>query len=451
MELAPRRRALIALCIAGLLGLAAVVMAESNADSMHAYGSYQSQRSQLEAALVQAHAQGYTQADLQPVSDRLAELEAVPEPVWVGSRAGFYRDQSHALAGLSGELKDREQAVTAQARDLSGQALQTAKTAIDTDISLEVDKAQIDGLQARYDTLDKVLAAAAKIGDIRGVAADAQRLVDDAARIGAVQQAENDAIKAAATALEAKDGNNLDAVRKEGQDALANGRNDASLAAYENKGGRMAGYAAISLAYNRLERYAPKLDSAVLDEVALGAAAVQRYGGQVHSVLFDGLGPKHIVVSFIGQHVWAYENGKLVMDTAVTTGIRGDSAYGTDFGPMKILYRSHPFKFHSPWPQGSPYWYPDTTVQWTAFFTSSGEAFHDASWQPDSTLGPGSQFQSWTRSHGCIHLTYSLAQWMYGWAEEGTPVDVYPGDGTPVTQQLSQMTTDDHGNPLNPA
>jgi len=149
--------------------------------------------------------------------------------------------------------------------------------------------------------------------------------------------------------------------------------------------------------------------------------------------------------------VWAYENGNQVMDTPVTTGIRGDSAYGTDFGPMKILYRSHPFKFHSPWPQGSPYYYPDTTVQWTAFFTSSGEAFHDASWQPDSTLGPGSQFQSWTRSHGCIHLTYSQAQWMYVWAIEGTPVDVYPGDGTPVAQQLAQMTTDDQGNPLNPA
>ncbi|HEX6351092.1 MAG TPA: L,D-transpeptidase [Candidatus Dormibacteraeota bacterium] len=451
MELGSRRRGLLALCIAAMLGLLAVIMAESNVDSAQAYGSYQSQRSQLQTAVAQAQGQGYTAADLQPVTDRVAQLEAQPEPIWVGSRAPFYRDQSNAMAALRVALKDREQEVMGQARDQSGQALGAAKAALDADATLEVDKTDLDPLQSRYDALSKTFNAAAKIGDVRSVASDAKRLTDDATKLGAVQQAENDAVKAAATALEAKDANNIGAIRKEGKDALFNGRNDASVAAYENKGGRMPNWATINAAYNRLEKFAPKLDSSALDDVATGAAAVERYGGQVHSVLFDGLGPKHIIVSFIAQHVWAYENGKLVMDTPVTTGIRGDTAYGTDFGPMKILYRSHPFKFHSPWPQGSPHWYPDTTVQWTAFFTTSGEAFHDASWQPDSTLGPGSQFQSWTRSHGCIHLTYSEAQWVYGWADEGTPVDVYPGDGTPVDQQLSQMTTDNQGNPLNPA
>jgi lipoprotein-anchoring transpeptidase ErfK/SrfK len=118
-------------------------------------------------------------------------------------------------------------------------------------------------------------------------------------------------------------------------------------------------------------------------------------------------------------------------------------------GPMKVLRKDSPWKMHSPWPKGSPYWYPDAVVQWTAFFTVSGEAFHDAYWQPDSTLGPGSQFQSWTRSHGCVHLPYAQAHWMYDWADEGTPVDVYPGDGTPVTNQLALMTTDKNGVPRN--
>jgi hypothetical protein len=40
---------------------------------------------------------------------------------------------------------------------------------------------------------------------------------------------------------------------------------------------------------------------------------------------------------------------------------------------------------------------------------------------------------------------------MYDWAVEGTPVDVYPGDGTPVANQLALMTTDNNGVPLNPA
>lgn len=451
MERSQKRRGLLALCIAAVLGLAAVVMAESNSDSAQAYGGYQSERSQLQAAITQAEAQGYTRDDLQPVPDLLAQLEGQQEPIWVGSRAPFYRDQSSALGALRTALKDREVAVSTQARGDSDQQLGAAKAALANDATLDVDKGLLAPLQTRYDTISKRLAAATLIADVRGVAVDATRLTTDATQLGATQQVENDAIKAAATALEAKDANNLDAVRKEGQDALFNGRNDASIAAYEARPGRFPNYPAMTTVYNRLEHFAPKLDGANLDDVATGAAAVLRYGGQIHTLLMDALGPKHIIVSFQAQHVWAYEGGKLVMDTPVTTGIRGDSAYGTDFGPMKILYRSHPFKFHSPWPMGSQYYYPDTTVQWTAFFTSSGEAFHDASWQPDSTLGPGSQFQSWTRSHGCIHLTYSQAQWMYGWSDEGTPVDVYPGDGTTVAQQLALMTTDDQGNPLNPA
>jgi lipoprotein-anchoring transpeptidase ErfK/SrfK len=425
-------------------------MAESNADSAQAYGGYQSERTQFDVAIAQAEAQGYTRADLQPVLDRLAQIEAQPEPVWVGSRGIFYRDRTGAIAALATELKDREVAVSTQARGDSEQGLSAARAAIANDASLEVDQVLLDPLQARYDALSKRLSAASRITDVRGVAADAGKLTADAVQLGATQQVENDAIKAAATALEAKDANNLDAVRKEGQDALFNGRNEASIAAYEVKPGRFPNYAAMTTVYNRLEHYAPKLDGSNLDDVATGAAAALRYGGQIHTLLADALGPKHLIVSFQAQHVWAYESGKLVMDTPVTTGIRGASAYGTDFGPMKVLYRSHPFKFHSPWPPGSQYWYPDATVQWTAFFTTSGEAFHDASWQPDSTLGPGSQYQSWTRSHGCIHLTYNEAQWVYQWADLGTPVDVYPGDGTPVAQQLAQMTTDDQGNPLNP-
>jgi len=451
MEPSQKRRGLLALCIAAALGLAAVVIVEGNSDSVQAYAGYQSQRSQLDAAVKQAEAQGYTQADLQPVLDSLAQVEGQQEPVWVGSRATFYRDQSSTVAGLKTALKDREATVMAQARGDSGQQLGAAQAALANDAALDVDKTLIDPLQSRYDTISKRLTLASLITDVRGVGADAAKLTADATQLGAAQQVENDAVKAAATALEAKDANSLDAVRKEGQDALFNGRNDASIAAYEAKPGRFPNYPGLTAIYNRLEHYAPKLDGSNLDDVALGAAAVLRYGGQIHTLVADAMGPKHVIVSFAAQHVWAYENGNQVMDTPVTTGIRGDTAYGTDFGPMKILYRSHPFKFHSPWPQGSPYYYPDTTVQWTAFFTSSGEAFHDASWQPDSTLGPGSQFQSWTRSHGCIHLTYSQAQWMYGWAIEGTPVDVYPGDGTPVAQQLAQMTTDDQGNPLNPA
>jgi lipoprotein-anchoring transpeptidase ErfK/SrfK len=203
--------------------------------------------------------------------------------------------------------------------------------------------------------------------------------------------------------------------------------------------------------YNHMEAHAAQLGSGDVNAVATGSAAVQRYAGQVHQLMVQGLGPKHLVVNFTTQHFWAYENGNVVAESPTTTGIRGITAYGTDFGPMKILYRSHPWKMHSPFPKGTPHWYPDTVVQWTAFFTWSGESFHEAYWEPDSQLGPGSQYNSYTRSHGCVHVPNSDAQFLFHWASEGTPVDVFPGNGQPVAEQLSEMTTDSKGNPLSPA
>src|ERR1700724_32707 len=98
--LTPRRRGLIALCVAAMLGLAAVVMAESSSETVQAYGGYQSERTQVDAEIGTAQARGFTQADLQPVLDRLAQIEAQPAPVWIGSRAIFYREQTSSLAAL---------------------------------------------------------------------------------------------------------------------------------------------------------------------------------------------------------------------------------------------------------------------------------------------------------------------------------------------------------------
>jgi hypothetical protein len=36
---------------------------------------------------------------------------------------------------------------------------------------------------------------------------------------------------------------------------------------------------------------------------------------------------------------------------------------------------------------------------------------------------------------------------MFTWADVGTPVIVYPGDGGAVANQLAQMTTNDKGVP----
>ena len=135
-----------------------------------------------------------------------------------------------------------------------------------------------------------------------------------------------------------------------------------------------------------------------------------------------------------------------MQETYVTSGRPPDLS--TDVGPMKVLRKDSPWKMHSPWPKGSPYWYPDATVQRVVWFTVTGEGLHDASWQPDGTYGPGSQYGP-SASHGCVHIPpRSAMPFLYDWAEIGTPVVVIPGDGQPLAAQLSLKTTDDQGNPV---
>jgi hypothetical protein len=451
MDISVRRRRLLALCVAGVLAVFAVVTAEASSATAEASNQYQSEQQKVDGAIQQALKAGYTQGDLAPITQRRTEIESAPVPFWVGDRPGYFRGQTQALDDLIVQLQKLIKQILDQTRTQAATSMTEVKAQIDRDRQLGVPDTEVNGIQAEYDTVVKQQGAAKTISDYRAVVKAAQQVQDHATSAAKVQQAENDAVQAAATALISKDGGNVDAIRKEGKQALFTARNDASIATYEALPGRFANIVTVNTAYGRLEKWAPSLDSGAVNDVAMGAAAAQRYGDQLHTLVLQGMAPKHIILSFAAQHVWAYQNGSVVMDSLVTTGIRGNTAYGTDFGPMKILWRQHPYKFHSPWPKGSPYWYPDTWVQWTAFFTSSGEAFHDASWQPDSTLGPGSQYQSWTRSHGCVHLPYSLAHWMYDWAAEGTPVDVYPGDGSPVSNQLALMTTDNNGVPLNPA
>jgi lipoprotein-anchoring transpeptidase ErfK/SrfK len=127
----------------------------------------------------------------------------------------------------------------------------------------------------------------------------------------------------------------------------------------------------------------------------------------------------------------------------VTTG---RPALPTDLGAMKVLRKDSPWKMHSPWPKGSPYYYPDAMVQMVVWFTNTGEGLHDASWQ-QCCWGPGSQYTGFA-SHGCIHLPNSAERFIYNWSQVGVPVVVYQGDGTPVNEQVAKISTDDQGNPL---
>ncbi|MFY9614019.1 MAG: L,D-transpeptidase [Candidatus Dormiibacterota bacterium] len=445
-------RAKAALVILLILAVgSAVVLGGGYYQASGVSSDYQAARARLTSDIGAAQADGMTAAEITSFTSQLTQVDSRRPSLPSGMRLSLDRSDIDALNQLDAQLKTSQATILLAATEEATTNLASANSALSKDKDLGVPDTELAPLTQQLNDLNGAKGSAKSIKDWRDIGAKAATVQDSLAKTGATQQQENTAIQAAASSLITANGSDAGKIAALGNAALTQGRNDASVAAYEAKPGRFPKIDEVMSNYNRIEYYAPKLGGGDVNQVATATAAIQRYGGNVHNLLMANLGPKHVIVSWTDQHVWAYENGNLVMENAVTTGVRGVTAYGTDFGPMKILFRSHPWKMHSPWPRGSQFWYPDTVVQWTAFFTNSGESFHDASWQSDSTLGPGSQNVAAYRSHGCIHIPYAKAQWMFNWAVEGTPVDVYPGNGQPVAEQLSEMTTDDQGTPLNPA
>jgi lipoprotein-anchoring transpeptidase ErfK/SrfK len=136
--------------------------------------------------------------------------------------------------------------------------------------------------------------------------------------------------------------------------------------------------------------------------------------------MVETLPEKAIYISLARQEIRAFEHGKLVLQSYVTTG-RPELA--TPTGSFTVLRKNSPWTMHSPWPRYSPYWYADTRVQYVLWFTDEGNGIHDAYWR--YRYGPGTNTPGVTGgTHGCVNVPYASTQWLYGWAPVGTPVTV---------------------------
>ena len=137
---------------------------------------------------------------------------------------------------------------------------------------------------------------------------------------------------------------------------------------------------------------------------------------------------KEIVVSLSHQWMWAYQNGKLVYNSAVMTG---RPSLPTPTGTYHVFLKLHPTWFYSPWPQGSPYWYPPTYINYALEWRAGGFFLHDSWWH--TVYGPctnGWHYDpkyGWQwGSHGCVAMPLSAAAWLYNWAPIGTTVQINP-------------------------
>lgn len=115
---------------------------------------------------------------------------------------------------------------------------------------------------------------------------------------------------------------------------------------------------------------------------------------------------KFVEVILTEQRLVAWEDGRMVMTTPVSTGVRKTP---TPRGTFRI-YR----KYEKQRMVGQGYDLPN--VPWVMYFRTGGYAFHGTYWH--TNFGQ-------PMSHGCVNMPIGKAAWLYQWAPNGTRIVVY--------------------------
>ena len=157
------------------------------------------------------------------------------------------------------------------------------------------------------------------------------------------------------------------------------------------------------------------LSSQLYQQKQLLANAI--YYKQMQPLSYNAGAGKLILISLSRQVLTAYQDGTPVLTTYVATG---RPALPTPPGVYHVFARYSPYKMISPWPYGSPFWYPPSWTNWAMEFIGGGYFIHDAPWR--SWYGPGSNLYNGT--HGCVNVPYSPMQFLWNWTPIGTTVVV---------------------------
>lgn len=124
---------------------------------------------------------------------------------------------------------------------------------------------------------------------------------------------------------------------------------------------------------------------------------------------------KLITVDTGSQKLTAWENGKIVHETKVSTGMK---LTPTVKGSFKVYYKTplHDMRGPSPYkniyPSGK---YHIKNVPHSMYFYQ-GYAIHGAYWH--NNFGR-------VASHGCVNVPLASAEWLFNWSPVGTRVEVW--------------------------
>lgn len=126
-------------------------------------------------------------------------------------------------------------------------------------------------------------------------------------------------------------------------------------------------------------------------------------------------GTKWIDVNLADKTVTAYVGNEVVWGPRPIVDGKAGNETVTGTYEIYLRYEKQDMTNAASYPEGHPKHYYNPDVPWVQYF-HRGYGFHGAPWR--DSFG-------YSGSHGCINMPVHEAKWLYGWAGEGTRVEVH--------------------------
>ena len=417
-----RRNALRIGVVLGTFALVAGFIFVQQMREAFAEQDYQSAHNQVLKAQARAAQLGLDAAEYSDLQrqDLTTAAEAPPRVTapFNEERIAFFSRAASQESDLKEQLETRIQKLLAETHDSAQAAVRQLSLNLGKARELGVDDQLLDEFTSLPVKAQVEVNAATTVRGFRTVSAELKAPLSKLALIIADQQTANKLVGQYAAQAAAKDHGDAGLARAGANAALAQVRADLQTARIFQMD--------VAIVDVHVQKLAAQLGSratiADLEQINGGLAVQDKV---LQTAMSQTLPEKALTISLKEQVIRAYSHGQQVFWTYVTTGRPG---LETDPGNFKVYWKVSPWTMHSPWPKGSPYWYPDSKVRMVMWF-NGGAGIHDAYWR--SRYGPGTQFPHYdptgedNGTHGCVNVPYSNMVWLWNWTPTDTPVIVY--------------------------
>ncbi len=156
----------------------------------------------------------------------------------------------------------------------------------------------------------------------------------------------------------------------------------------------------------------------LMQEIQSGTQTTREpvYSMRANAHGINDLGDTYIEVDLTEQYMWYYQNGNIIFQSEIVSGLPSDPDRKTPPGIFTLNSKSSPSVLRGEMTANGTYSYEQLVTYWMPF--NGGIGFHDADWQPyfggDRYLTGG--------SHGCINLPPENAGQLYSLIQYDVPI-----------------------------